>query len=297
MLPSSGLSPPKDAAFESAKIQRHGDVVFTLSNAAAARWLLQPNVARAFTAKMGMEAKLIDRTYRLIAERVPTDFNPHDAATLRAVEKAHGLASNAIARADWIKPIERRRPGQRLAFLQLTVTNINQANKAIKGLTLAGRRVLVRKDFDEPRRCMRCQAFGHLAKDCTSATDTCANCAGTHPTAHCDVANTPERHRCANCAGEEHPAWDRACPTFLARTRELAARRADSGFRFYVTNNPETWITEEEELARAPPLPSVWSQIQHHFPAANAATAGPRQSQLSSYYRARARAPVSTPNV
>ena len=162
---------------------------------------------------------------------------------------------------------------------------------------LAGRRVLVRKEIDEPRRCMRCQAYGHLAKDCNSATDVCANCADNHPTARCDATNAPERHRCANCVAEGHPAWDRACPAFLARTRELAARRADTGFRFYVTNNPETWITEEEELARAPPLPSVWSQVQHLFDATNASTTAPRQTQLNSYYRASTRAPASVPNV
>ena len=164
-------------------------------------------------------------------------------------------------------------------------SNVNQANKAIKGLTLAGRRVLVRKDYDEPKRCMRCQAYDHLAKDCKSNTDTCANCAGTHPTASCTTKDDPAQHRCANCAGEAHPAWDRACPAFIARTRALATRRADCGFRFYVTNNPETWITEEEELARAPPMPSLWSQIQHRFDAAASAPAAPRQTQISTYYR------------
>ena len=196
----------------------------------------------------------------------------------------------------WIKPIERRRPGQRFAFLQLTITNINQANKAIKGLTLAGRRVLVRKDIDEPRRCARCQAYDHLAKDCKSRTDVCANCADAHPTTHCTVAAAPERRRCANCAGEDHSAWDRACPSFLARTRELATRRADSGFRFYVTNNPETWLTEEDELARAPPLPSVWSQIQHHFNTTTPATAPPRQTQINTYFRGNAPPPPPSNN-
>ena len=68
MLPASGLSPHKDTTFESAKIQHHGGVVFTLSNAATACWLLQPNIACVCIVKMGMEAKLIEHTYRLIAE-------------------------------------------------------------------------------------------------------------------------------------------------------------------------------------------------------------------------------------
>lgn len=42
-------------------------------------------------------------------------------------------------------------------------------------------------------------------------------------------------------------------------------RKADSGFRFFVTNAPDTWVSDEEELARAPPPPTVWSQVRHRF--------------------------------
>ncbi|EIW62817.1 uncharacterized protein TRAVEDRAFT_84003, partial [Trametes versicolor FP-101664 SS1] len=161
--------------------------------------------------------------YRLVAERVPVTFDPHDQAALRAIEAAHLLKPNAIARAEWIKPAERRFAGQRTAFLMLTVTGIDQANTALKGLLIAGRKILVRRDMDEPKRCARCQALsctklhttaygGHFARECKAAHDVCANCADSHPTSQCGVAGDPQRYRCANCKENGHAAWNRACP-------------------------------------------------------------------------------------
>ncbi|KAI0363584.1 hypothetical protein BV20DRAFT_957938 [Pilatotrama ljubarskyi] len=231
-----------------------------------------------------MTAQLIERTYKLVVERVPVAFDPHDATVLRAVEAAHGLASNAIVRADWIKPIARCSPGQRTAFLMLTVTGVDQANRVLKGLTLAGRRTLVRRDMDEPKRCARCQAYGdHFAWACSAAHDVCANCAGPHPTSQCKVADDPGRYRCANCNEDGHAAWDRACPALRARVSTHIRRKADSGFRFFVTDAPETWVTEEDELGRAPPPPTVWSQVQHHFERADGPPRATRQATLDSF--------------
>ncbi|KAI9063848.1 hypothetical protein FKP32DRAFT_1571241 [Trametes sanguinea] len=262
----SGLTPPGEGSIEEAKVLPHGDVVFTATTREIAHWLLKPSVAKPFARKMGMTAQVIERTYKLVAERVPVTFNPQDEAALRAVEAAHGLRPRAIARADWIKPVQRRHPGQRTAFVMLTMAGVDQANTALKGLTLAGRRVLVRRDMDEPKRCAKCQRYdGHFARECTAVHDTCANCAGAHPTARCDVSDDPRSFRCANCGTSGHAAWDKSCPTLRAKVSGRALRRADSGFRFFVTNAPETWVAEDEELAVAPPPPTVWSQIRHRF--------------------------------
>lgn len=188
-------------------------------------------------------------------------------------------------RADWIKPVERRFAGQRTAFLMLTVTGVDQANTLLKGLTLAGRKLLVRRDMDEPKRCARCQAYGgHFARDCTAEHDVCANCAGSHPTSQCGVAADPLQYCCANCNMDGHAAWDRTCPALRTRVSAHIHRKADSGFRFFVTNAPETWVSEEEELARAPPPPTVWSQVRRHFDRADAEPRAAQQSRLDNYY-------------
>ncbi|KAI0362897.1 hypothetical protein BV20DRAFT_976115 [Pilatotrama ljubarskyi] len=284
-MAGEGLSPPGNGEIEQAKVLRHEDVVFTTTAPDMAKWLLKPAVAKPFARKMGLRAQVIERTYKLVAERVPVSFNPQDAATLRAVEQAHDLRAHSIARAEWIKPIERRFPGQRTAFVMLTITGVDQANRALKGLTLAGRKVLVRRDLEEPKRCARCQGYdGHFARECQAGTDVCANCAGTHPTSQCRAAGETSAYRCANCGVDGHAAWDRSCPTLRAKVRARAIRKADAGFRFFVTNAPETWVSDEDELGRAPPPPTVWSQVQHQFERADNRTQPLQQSRLDTFF-------------
>ncbi|RPD63974.1 hypothetical protein L227DRAFT_584420 [Lentinus tigrinus ALCF2SS1-6] len=253
-----------------------------------ARWILKPSVAKPFARKMGLTAQVLERTYKLVAERVPVDFDPRASASLREVETANDLKENAIVRADWIKPVERRFPGQRTAYLLLTLSGIDQANAALKGLTLAGRKVHVRRDLDEPKRCAKCQRYdNHFARECKAPHDTCANCAGAHPTSQCDT-HDPNDYRCANCGVDGHAAWDRCCPTLRAKVSARITRKADGGFRFFVTNNPETWVAEDDELERAPPPPTIWSQTRPRAGYAGDPTR-PRdrptmQSRLDRYY-------------
>ncbi|KAI9064364.1 hypothetical protein FKP32DRAFT_1611428 [Trametes sanguinea] len=249
-----------------------------------ARWLLRPAVAKAFSRKLGLRAQVVERTYRLVAERVPVTFDPSDQSVLRELESRHELGAGSIVRADWIKPVSRRRPGQATAHLMLVVTGVEHANRALRGMILAGRKVVVRRDIIEPKRCARCQSYdGHFARDCKAPDDVCATCAGPHPTAECMVTD-PYRYRCANCQEDGHAAWDHNCPTLRAKVRASTARRADAGFRFFVTSNPETWVPEEEELMRAPPPPTVWSQIKGAFEKADAATVRPTQRRVDEYF-------------
>lgn len=284
LMGRDGLTPPANMNLEEEKIHAHGDVVYTLSNAAAACWFLRPHVATAFSRKMGMEARIVERLYKLVAEGVLVSFEPNSAAGLRAMEEAHGLEKGAVVKAEWIKPVERRHPGQRTAYLMLTISGVEQANRALRGLTILGRKIIVRRELIEPKRCAKCQSYdGHFARECPAQHDTCTTCAGQHPTSQCDVRD-PGMYGCACCAVSGHAAWDRTCPAFRAKVRAHVSRRADSGFRFFVTNNPETWVEEEQELAHAPPPPTVWSQIQHRLDGLEAAQQGPEQSRLDRFF-------------
>ena len=284
-MDSVGLLPPDGGRLEQAKILKPGVVVFTASSVAMASWMITAEVAAPFAVKMGMHTRVVERTYKLIAERVPISFRPDDHDTLREVERAHGLAEGSIKQAAWIKPPDRRSPGQKTAFVALTVTGVDHANAALRGLTLAGRRILVRRDLKEPQRCSKCQKYdGHFARDCKATHDTCANCVGAHPTSLCANAE-PHAHRCANCKEDGHAAWDRDCPTLRAKVGAHFARQPDAGFRFFVTNNPETWIHESEELEHAPPPPHPWSQTRPSS-AHDGTIYGARQGRLDDYYPA-----------
>lgn len=47
------------------------------------------------------------------------------------------------------------------------------------------------------KRCYRCQAFGHIAKNCESKNATCSHCADCHDNKHC--TKTRETPTCTNC--------------------------------------------------------------------------------------------------
>ncbi|KAL7281859.1 hypothetical protein ACG7TL_003324 [Trametes sanguinea] len=293
-LEKEGLTPPAGGDVEAARVLQHGDIVFTASSAEMARWLSRPAVARAFSRHLGLRAQIIERTYRLVAERVPVTFDPASHTALREIEAQNGLQAGAITRADWIKPLSRRRPGQLTAHLMLTVSDVNQANRALRGLRLGERRIMVRRDMEEPKRCARCQSYdGHFARDCKAEGDVCATCAGAHPTSECSVRD-PRLYRCANCQEDGHAAWDHSCPTLRSKVRARIARRADAGFRFFVTNSPETWIPDDEELARAPPPPTVWSQIKGAFDRADSAHASGTQKTINSYFTQASQPPART---
>ena len=283
-LSEQGLLPPEGGKIVQAKVLKPGVVVFTTSSVDMASWMIDTAVAAPFAVKMGMHARVVERTHKLIAERVPVSFRPDVQSTLRELEQAHGLKDGSIIRAAWVKPVERRAKGQRTAYVTLTVAGVEQANAALRGLTIAGQQVLVRRDLKEPQRCSKCQSYdGHFARDCKATHDTCANCAGDHPTTRCKITDH-SAYRCANCKEDGHAAWDRDCPTLRAKVRARFARQPDAGFRFFVTNNPETWIHENDELDCAPPPPHLWSQIRTQFEH-HEADYGPRQGRLDGYFR------------
>ena len=69
-------------------------------------------------------------------------------------------------------------------------------------------KLAVRPYIPNPRRCFKCQRFGHGSQNCRGQ-QTCARCAiQGHPSDNC--TNTPH---CANCDGD-HAAYSRSCPNW-----------------------------------------------------------------------------------
>ena len=68
-----------------------------------------------------------------------------------------------------------------------------------------------------PRRCYKCQQFGHGARTCRATEDVCPLCSGTHKQDDCPNKESP---KCPNCDGA-HPATSRECPAFLTEKRAL----------------------------------------------------------------------------
>ena len=75
----------------------------------------------------------------------------------------------------------------------------------------------VEKYIPLPRRCFKCQQFGHGARTCQATEDICPLCSGTHKQDDCPNKESP---KCPNCDGA-HPATSRECPAFLTEKRAL----------------------------------------------------------------------------
>ncbi|XP_037509715.1 uncharacterized protein LOC119386521 [Rhipicephalus sanguineus] len=67
----------------------------------------------------------------------------------------------------------------------------------------------VRPYIPNPRRCFKCQRFGHGSQSCRGRA-TCAKCASIQ---HISDDCTSETTHCSNCEGD-HAAYSRSCPTW-----------------------------------------------------------------------------------
>jgi hypothetical protein len=108
---------------------------------------------------------------------------------------------------------------------------------------IEGKEVKVHKQMAEPRRCLKCQKFGHYVPDCKADNDTCARCKGPHRTANCNNTNT-EALNCANCTDEDtkgHGAVDRNCPTFIKEKEKLQEQVPENKYKFFPSQEPQTW--------------------------------------------------------
>ena len=74
----------------------------------------------------------------------------------------------------------------------------------------------VRIYIPRPRRCFKCQRFGHGANTCRSERELCAKCGNTVHEGECVAAVC-----CVNCRGP-HPSFVRACPTYKKEQEIIA---------------------------------------------------------------------------
>ena len=79
--------------------------------------------------------------------------------------------------------------------------------------------VRVRPYFPLPKRCFKCQKYGHVGKFCRNKISTCVDCGqDSHSEEPCAGPT-----RCVNC-GEEHPASSRNCDRYLLEKEIIAIK-------------------------------------------------------------------------
>jgi hypothetical protein len=229
---------------------RSGGIVMEAENDETATWLSSADNQRKICNKIGAHAEFRNRTYNIIAFNVPLAINPDDAEHRLEICEANNMDGTTISSAKWAKAVERRSPQQRTAHLLLTLNNVDAANRAItNGISICNRRCHVERTKREPIRCLKCQGWNHLAKDCIEERDICGNCAGPHRTNSC----LTDKKRCASCKTDDHSSWSRTCPTFLRKTAEFNDRNPDNSLQYFPTADSWTWSAVFKTSPVGPP--------------------------------------------
>ena len=188
-----------------------------------------------------------DRFYNSIVPFVSTTTKIELPETLQAIEENNDLPSGTIGAARWVKPPQRREAQQRVAHALFCMTTPEGANQLIvNGMYINLERLCPAKDKKDPLRCLKCQPWGHMARDCRDTRDTCGTCAKNHRTNACPSFKTPY---CVSCDSDDHTSWSRNCPEFKHRSQVLDETTPENQMPYYPTE--EIWTQ-----AHLPPKPS-----------------------------------------
>ncbi|KAH9840932.1 uncharacterized protein C8Q71DRAFT_688255, partial [Rhodofomes roseus] len=227
----------------SVRKQHHGGLLYEVNSVETMKWLMEQANMDAFVRSFGAEAQIRVRPWKLTFPNVPVMFTPCEKE-YRALERENGWTDRAVMVAHWIKPLDKRKPNQRTAFLLIQFRTDEAANAAIRdGMLYMGRRIKPDRRKREVRRCLKCQHFepAHLAAAC-KGEDTCGTCGSKeHKTQACYVPEGPERF-CVNCNEHGHASWERECPTFIRLNRRLQSRDPLEKYKYFpIPGDPSTW--------------------------------------------------------
>ena len=143
-----------------------------------------------------------DRSYNIIVPFVPTATLIWDLETLWLIKNQNKLPVSLIAVVRWIKPAHCCDTGQRIVHALFRLTTPEAANMLIKnGMYIKLEWLCPAKDKKEPLHCLKCQHWGHMARDCSALHNTCSTCAKNHRTNACPPSKTVH---CVSCNTEDH---------------------------------------------------------------------------------------------
>ncbi|KAF5381383.1 hypothetical protein D9615_008435 [Tricholomella constricta] len=188
----------------------------------------------------------------MIAKFVSVEFDPSLADHRDSVLENNRIPPGAIASLKWIKPKERRSPGQQSAHLAIRLYDQTVANElAVRGLFILGERISVEKDHKEPLRCYKCQDWDHLANACHRSVTYCGRCGDDgHSARDCNS----EQIYCIPCGRRGHISGDRRhCPIYKKKRDELNARMPENAMPYFPTEEPWTHATVPRST---PPKPA-----------------------------------------
>ena len=276
-------SKPQEVKVESALKTKRGAILLTLNSKEATIWIREPENEMVFADAFVKGAHIRDREYSLIAPRIPLTFEPGNETHLREIEEVNSLPGRTIRKARWIKPVERRRPGQTHAFAILTISSVDSANKLIKDrVVICSSVIRPTKQKQEPAQCMKCRRWGHFAMNCPDSEDTCGTCGGKHRTSACQ---NKEKLHCVSCGDNSHASWDRACPEFIKRSAILDERNPLNSMPFFPTDQDWTLVSRPSRIPLEERFPTAYAVQSLPYAAAKPAGAAPSVGQQETAQR------------
>jgi hypothetical protein len=244
---------PPGMTFVGAKKLHNGNVLYQLNSRDAANWMKELEVQTAFMVNYGGTANIRNKLFYVLAEFVPTTFDAGSSYAHAKVEEDSTLSTGAITYSKYIKPPHLHMSSQKVAHVVFGFNSCWGANSMIEsGMFIEGKHSNVRKMLTEPRRCLKCQRFGHYVPGCKATTDTCARCGEQHKTALCNVTEMAS-FKCANCkdpGAKGHGAVDRNCLAFKTEKDKIQERVPENKYKFFPMAAPNTWrlLNEPEPL-------------------------------------------------
>jgi hypothetical protein len=173
-----GLSTGK---LRSVTSSRNGATILEADNDETARWLATAENQRRICEEIGSNAEFRHRTYNILALNVPLALDPANDDHRLEICEANNMDRTAIMSIKWAKAVNKRLPTQRTAHLLLTFSNADAANRVItSGIDICNRRCHAEKAKRELIRCLKCQGWNHLARECLEEHDKCSNCGENH---------------------------------------------------------------------------------------------------------------------
>lgn len=171
----SDSSKPEKVKVEGIHKTKRNAILLTLNSKEAAIWVREVGNEETFTNTL-KGSHIREREYNLIVPRVLLTFDPKKDTDLREIEEANSLTPHIICKAKWIKPVECRHPGQTHAFIILSLTSVNAANKLIRdGISICSSFSRLTKQKQEPIQYMKCRRWGHFADKCTKSVTPAAH--------------------------------------------------------------------------------------------------------------------------
>ena len=148
-------TPPKDITILDVSKLWKGEFTVIFKDKEIINWLQDIKVEFDFVTGIAPDATITKRVFPILAPRIPLTFDPTNGDHLREIEECNNFPMGTVEKARWIKPANRRAPGQTAAHAILTIKDISLANTCIRdGISICGLRVWPTRLKHEPMQCV-----------------------------------------------------------------------------------------------------------------------------------------------